>query len=173
MFATKVSALFLITFILSGCNASLLALQQPTADAAAEKARSESDFIYDMQYLAAVDLVNTLVQVPRLHPANASVLQMKKPTPGFGQNVYEVMKIAGYNIQIVDAANVQDPRVTYLMTPGSVKSTFQINIETFKARRTYSVLDNEVKPESSIYIFGADPDTIKTNDHIFEKYKSA
>jgi len=165
---TCVFLVVLITTITSGCSASLQALKNPVPDTG----KVTSELMKDMEYLAAIDLVNTLVQVPRLHPANATVLQMKRPTPGFGQNVYEVMKIAGYNIQVIDTDNVQEPRVSYSRTPGPNKSTFQINIETFRARRAYSVVDNKVQPDSSMFIYGADPNLIETNDLIFEKYES-
>ncbi len=153
-----------------GCNAIALKNPESLESKAGEKVESAS--LFDMEYLAAVDLINTLVQVPRLHPANTPVLQMKRPTPGFGQNVLEVMKIAGYNIQIVDTGVVREPRVSFSRTLATNSTTFQINIEEVKARRAYAFVGNQVKPDSSVYIFGADPDSIETNDHIFENFRS-
>ena len=83
------------------------------------------------------------------------------------------MTVAGYEIRIVDTDTVREPQVSYSQRTGTNKTTFQINIEQFKARRAYSVQNSRVKPDSSIYIFGADPDNINTNDLIFEKYQSA
>lgn len=167
----KITCGFLMAFIMAfagGCS-----VIKPVQESVPDENKVEAGFNSDMEYLAAVDLVNTLVQVPRLHPANTEVFHMKKPTPGFGQNIYEVMKIAGYEIQIVDTATVREPQVSYSKRAGTNKTTFQINIEKFKARRAYSVMDSQVRPDSSLYIFGADPDTIKPNDLIFEQYKSA
>lgn len=146
---------------------------QPAPEREKKTQTTESTHVSDMEYLAAVDLINTVVQVPRLHPANSEVLQMKRPTPGFGQNLYDVMTVAGYEIRIVDTDTVREPQVSYSQRTGTNKTTFQINIEQFKARRAYSVQNSRVKPDSSIYIFGADPDNINTNDLIFEKYHSA
>ena len=170
VFNTKITGGFLTALILtivSGCSANSQALKQ----SAVEAKKVESEHV--MEYLAAVDLINTLVQVPRLHPTSATVFHMRQPTSSFGQNIYEVMTIAGYDIQIVDTGNLQEPRVTYSTTLENGRTTFQINIENFKAKRSYLVVDNKVRPGSSIYIYGADPDIIKANDRIFESYDSA
>jgi len=166
-FVCRLLTAFVVS-IAAGCNATQPTINEPPVEAS----KVESQSLKDMEYLAAIDLINTLVQVPRLHPANAEVLHMRRPAPGFGQNVYEVMSVAGYEIQLVDTGVVREPQVSYSRRPGTNKTTFQINIENFKARRAYSVVDNKVRPDSSIYIFGADPDAIDSNDQIFENYQA-
>ena len=123
-----------------------------------------------MDYLAAINLVNTIVQVPRLHPGTLSVVQMHKPERRFGRYVSEVMSAAGYAIEYVDRWDDEAAYLTYSRALGPVMSSYKIGIGEFKIRRSYTVEEDLVLPASSIYVFGADPDVLSVNDDIFDQY---
>ena len=165
----NLTCLACITFLMVGCAGSIQTAQNTTEEKSEVADSSESVGV--MEYLAAIDLVNTVVQVPRLHPGAVATLQMRKPRRGFGQQVYEVMTAAGYNIRIVEYRNGQNPFVSYSDKPDSNDTIFQIDVDDFKVRRTYSIVNDVVTPKSSIYLYGADPDVIKSNDAIFRQYQ--
>lgn len=154
----------------AGCTATLQSLAKHTSDTTAESTATP-DADRNMEYLAAIDLINVMVQVPRLHPANNTFFQMFKPESGFGKNVYEVMKVAGYSVQLVHSRDTRTPFISYSKNPQSDQTTFQIELNDFKVKRSYQLVAGRVEPTHPVYVYGADPDNINTDNSIFQRFE--
>lgn len=152
---------------LVGCNATL----QKNAAVVEENVEPKHRAQNHMPYLAAIDLVNVLVQVPRLHPGSQQSIQMIQPQSVFGRNLYEVMQVAGYAIDLV---NRRDPQVYFLShtkKSGPDHTTYEIALDTFRVKRGYHIVDNKVAPKYSPYVYGADPSKIETDESIFRRFE--
>ena len=169
MYKRKSARFLLLAGILmfgSGCNSALLKTIQTSEEAVKVEAAAEGS----MDYLAAVNLINTLVQVPRLHPEAAGDMLMSQPDSEFGRHVSEIMKIAGYDISYAEDSGHWPLFISYEQKVKANETTYQINVEDFKVRRAYALVDKQVMPRTSMFVYGVEPASIKSNDAIFQQY---
>lgn len=171
---------FSLALILSGCAKSPAALE-PTVDAhraASNHSENKQDqerpvlrardsHSHDAQHrLIAIDLVNAMLQVPRLHPSRG-VIYMAEPYD-FGIQLSTVMEIAGYNLQISSAESAT-PFLSYSVSARAQGRRYQIDVDGMKIRRTYELHDNGANPKSTLFVYGINPELIQLRDGIFEQ----
>lgn len=126
----------------------------------------------DIDRLAAIDLTNVMVQVPRLHPKRAAPIEMIAATDGFGKQLHDVLKVAGYSVSVSDAPSDTSLRYSTSRQTSDIEAEstlYQIEVDGFRVKRSYSLQGNRVVPQSSIFVFGTDPSLINLNDDVFIK----
>jgi len=155
--------LLLLSILCTGCNSALVKPDDSTSATQQEADLIQSRFV-------AIDLVNAIVQVPELHPAGMGTVKVKAPVTEFGKQLYQVMKMAGFTLRINDSRSIADT-LSYSLTTGPAGTTYQIIIAEFKFRRAYSTVENRVEPRTGLFVYGTNPNGIKTNDDMFRKQR--
>ena len=126
--------------------------------------------------LIITDLVNTLQQVPALHPQSTR-LRMLQPEHQFGQTLLSVLSDAGYLVQIVgsgEGAGYVNFRVTDRhQSESGVSNTYQIMIGSVGVKRDYRRVNGVIEPTSKMFVAGVDASTLTVNDSIFPQYSDA
>ncbi len=174
--ALKAFALVLPTIVLlSGCAQLTAAGVQHSQAASKVQKKSPIDPGEKASKLIAIDLVNAMVQIESLQPGQTQ-LHMPKPQEAFGKVLYAMLKTVGYAVQTTHSASVTHP-VSFSITEGSnaklalangFNQIYQINIGDVKIRRDYAFSGGQVKPQSHLYLRGADSSGIQLNDSLFD-----
>ena len=108
--------------------------------------------------LIATNLVATLVQIPEMRPA-AATLQISAPTTSFGHALIRAMEDAGFGLQLVSA----DQGINYVSYSKRVSETesgpvtdYMLAVGKIDLSREYIVENNSVFPSSLMKINGTD-----------------
>jgi len=128
--------------------------------------------------LIATDLVGALMQIENLSP-NKTTLFLNPPKDTFGTQLGQLLGMAGYKIQIAkdkQHPNIVEHFITKKNKGGNTIKTYQVNVGQVKVRRDYLISENAAKPQTTLYVKGADAAKITLNDDIFnleytEKYE--
>ena len=120
--------------------------------------------------LIARNLVNTLSQLPELHPLQTTV-QVSAPATPFGRHVLARLDEAGYGIQEVSA----DQGVHYVRyraeraeTETGERTRYRVAVGSVAVERDYRVVDGETVPGSVQSVHGAETkDDVRLNDDVF------
>ncbi len=120
--------------------------------------------------LIATNLVATLVQIPEMRPATAT-LQFNKPQSAYGNAVIRALEDAGFGMQMVSADQGQH-FVSYSKSLSETESgsitDYALAVGKIKLSREYSVDGNGVFPSSLLEISGTDHIAdIELADNIF------
>lgn len=135
---------------------------------------------YERSRLIALDMVNTLVQIPDLDPSDL-VLFADQPVNQFGRILFSVLQDAGYDLRI--GVQSESDRLLYdivqdAAVPASVAAdtgvelealyTFYIAANDVKVKRQYRTNAVGVWPVSAMFVHGADVAEIAVNDELFD-----
>ena len=150
------TSLLLAAAVLSGC--------------ALGGGRDGSDDALPDPDLIARNLVNTLTQLPELHPLQTTV-QVSAPATPFGRHVLARLDEAGYGIQEVSA----DQGVHYVRyraeraeTETGERTRYRVAIGPVAVERDYRVVAGETLPGSAQSVHGAEPhEDVRLNDDVF------
>jgi len=108
--------------------------------------------------LIATNLVATLVQIPEMRPATAT-LQLNKPQTAYGNAVIRALEDAGFGMQIVSADQGQH-FVSYSKslseTESGLVNNYSLAVGKIQLSREYVVDDDGVFPSSLLKISGTD-----------------
>lgn len=120
--------------------------------------------------LVAIDLVSALAQIPEMD-TGAKFIRMPPARSDFDRAVSNALRAKGYRVNSSSTRRGSDVMTTTVV-PNNQKSsgiefTYIIAINKIFLRRTYSVVDSVVAPNSSLFVRGADPELIRLDDELF------
>lgn len=163
-------------FLLSGCATSKLPANgnaatthaessQPAETAAPATSQHTSP---SMTRLAAVDLVNALMQLDEYHPTGKP-LHIQHADNEFNRELNAVLETAGFRLEPThtDAARLVKTSDKTNPDNAAIRS-FKVSIENLQLKRDYETQDGRVKPASYLYVKGASTGQLKLNDQIFD-----
>jgi len=108
--------------------------------------------------LIATNLIATLIQIPEMRPATAT-LQVSSPQTAFGHAVVKAMEVAGFGMQLVSADQGKN-YVSYSKrlseTESGVVTDYQLAVGQIDLTREYIIENDAVFPASLMKISGTD-----------------
>ncbi|NND91522.1 MAG: hypothetical protein HKN42_11725 [Granulosicoccus sp.] len=108
--------------------------------------------------LIATNLVATLVQIPELRPATAT-LQINRPQTAFGNAIIRALEDAGFGMQIVSAdqgKNFVSYSKRLAETESGLVTDYALAVGSIRLSREYVVQDDAVYPSSLMRVTGTD-----------------
>jgi hypothetical protein len=108
--------------------------------------------------LIATNLVATLVQIPEMRPATAT-LQINRPQSAFGNAIIRALEDAGFGMQVVSAdqgQNFVSYRKRLSETESGLVTDYALAVGRIRLSREYVVQANAVYPSSLMNISGTD-----------------
>ncbi len=110
-------------------------------------------------------------QIDDLNPDGISLL-MQTPQDGFGYSFLKALQDASYTVETqdeVDGENIVDYEIITPDTDDASLVTVVVGVDRLKLKRDYLREDNRIRPASSLFVLGADPDNIILDSSIFEE----
>lgn len=172
--------LVLFTFLVSGCS-YIPYLDRFHASAGVQDNTLAIASDYERSRLIALDLVNTLQQIPAVAPKSTRLFA-DQPINQFGRIFYSEMQDAGYDLRVGQES--EDRRLLYRIVLDSARAepvsmgqgneapalyTFYVAAANIKIKRQYRADSQGVWPVSSMYVHGADATQITLIDGLFER----
>jgi len=128
--------------------------------------------------LIAIDLVNAMVQINELQPANMPDIKITAPKGSFGGALFTVLDSAGYNVRRPEIGLVYAD-LKWSITPATVQGgkkskgaapqTFSIALNNASLSRNYQLGPRKVKPTSNLVLNGVRNTPIKLHDSLFDQ----
>jgi len=153
---------------LGGCG-GLPGKKAPDADTTADTVQLTGDF--SRSKLIAADFVATMAQLPEINPAS-TLLHTGKPVSRFGELFLSALQSAGFDLRI---GNAQSSNwLTYnankdksVSSQGNPVYTFLVSAGDVRLKRSYEVDQYGVRPAGSMFVRGANTDSVVMDDSIF------
>ncbi len=167
----------LLSLLISGCVALPTTTGVDQAALTPRLTSGNTDVLDDISgheraqlQLIATNLVATLVQIPEMRPATAT-LQINTPQTAFGYSVIRALEDAGFGMQLVSADQGQN-FVSYSKrvseTESGLVTDYTLSVGKIRLSREYVVNGDAVYPSSLLNITGTDSIAdIELADNIF------
>lgn len=124
--------------------------------------------------LAAVDLVNALMQIDGYHPADEPLL-VRAVNSEFEREISAVLDIAGYKLTTTEQSDA--PRLIKFYAAAIAdkehSQSYQIRVDDISLGRDYQQLNERTAPVSNLHVEGLSAASIKLNDHIFDRHPAS
>jgi len=124
---------------------------------------SDKEPAYDQ---IAVNLVNSLVQLPQLDPATTDV-QIPESEHAFDTQLKEALVSAGFGVNPNDDVLPVSSEIKKTSTAAGRHRVFGVSIGDVSIARAYAVIDGSTVPITSQLIMGTEAQVIDVNDEIF------
>lgn len=166
----RVSAGILFCLLLSGCTSTAGAIKtESVSDTTGAPKRVELGRVVSQpDELIANDLVSALSQMLVRTKGSPGVIKVKEPQTQFGIAVRKSLIGLGYTVEDVNRNDGKNVVLTTVIpaTDQNIQ-THIIAMDQIALKRTYSVVKNRVTPRSSLFVRGADTNSIQLDDRIF------